>query len=815
MVMRDKLDSNFINYIHKKNLYYTNDWSNFVNNCQINKVLSKASKNQTGKSGYPDYIYVNEQNNLLILAEIKNTIKEHQSTDGLSYPKKYAVDGIKHYLKYFLKENLDSVLYSYFKSWKIVGLAVSGNPEQEYNHQISTYFLKDNKIDEQDIQELLNEEDYILLFENINEEEIINKISIVSKQVNQLLRNIDSQERPTVLSALMVCLFEPKNFSNSFKNDYMGWDSEMIIDNIPSTVSNVLRKEGLPEEKINVFKNLLRLNKNEFRDTDLLKEILSILEKDVIPLFKHKSNYDIIGKFYEEFLTWAGIANVKKGIVLTPHHITELFTELIPMKYTDVVVDTCCGTGAFLIAAMNKLHMLIDNSDIPNKEELKSKVKSEQLIGFEYNETMFALAISNMLFRGDGKSQIYNDDSFSVKADKILTSKNIDIGFINPPYGGQDNKKNPTKKEIQFLLRLLNVCNKYVVMIAPLSTYFKDDKIRSSILKRHTLKAVINMPPDLFQPNASAHTAISVFETHSPHGNKNVAFMELKDDGFMLSKNRGRTDRKNKWQNIKIDFLKKYNNPEKFDDKKTVITTPLDLNKEWLLQAYSEPDYMNLTDNDFISSIKQYMIFKAKEAQNILDKDLDEISLIELLFSYYGSSFNKQFEKDIKVAYSNKNYSLEICQPFYLKDIFDYERGTRLVCADRINGSVPLVTAGYKNSGFAEYINEDDRMTLHHNKITIDMFGNVFYKESSFYCDDNIIAIKPKNIELNKYIAMFLITVLKFSTTAYNYGRQYRLKHFVKHQVKLPAVKNSKGKFVPDWNYMENYTKNLPYSSNL
>ena len=71
-----------------------------------------------------------------------------------------------------------------------------------------------------------------------------------------------------------------------------------------------------------------------------------------MPLFNKKTNYDIIGKFYEEFLSYAGVTNVKKGIVLTPNHITKLFTELVPIKNNDVIFDSCCGTGAFLISGM-------------------------------------------------------------------------------------------------------------------------------------------------------------------------------------------------------------------------------------------------------------------------------------------------------------------------------------------------------------------------------------------------------------------------------------------------------------------------------
>jgi len=40
------------------------------------------------------------------------------------------------------------------------------------------------------------------------------------------------------------------------------------------------------------------------------------------------------------------------------------------------------------------------------------------------------------------------------------------------------------------------------------------------------------MPSELFQPNASTHTAIAVFETNKPHMDiDKVVFYDLKDDG--------------------------------------------------------------------------------------------------------------------------------------------------------------------------------------------------------------------------------------------------------------------------------------------
>ena len=153
---------------------------------------------------------------------------------------------------------------------------------------------------------------------------------------------------------------------------------------------------------------------------------------------------------------------------------------------------------------------------------------------------MYILAISNMLFRGDGKSNILNYDFFSPEFDENFEKKlkELDekptIGFINPPYSGSftnyaelqkfksnknSNSKNkkPWMKEISFLEKMCKICSRYVVMIAPPQAFMSESDIRDNLLKENTLKAVINMPKDLFQPNASTGSSIIVIETNRPH----------------------------------------------------------------------------------------------------------------------------------------------------------------------------------------------------------------------------------------------------------------------------------------------------------
>ncbi len=87
---------------------------------------------------------------------------------------------------------------------------------------------------------------------NIDLEKISNDISKSSKKINNLLRNMDSQRRPILLSALMICMYQ-KNGALDFGNSYKHFQPQTIIANIPATLKQVLTDEGVDNKNINIL----------------------------------------------------------------------------------------------------------------------------------------------------------------------------------------------------------------------------------------------------------------------------------------------------------------------------------------------------------------------------------------------------------------------------------------------------------------------------------------------------------------------------------------------------------------------------------
>jgi hypothetical protein len=192
------------------------------------------------------------------------------------------------------------------------------------------------------------------------------------------------------------------------------------------------------------------------------------------------------------------------------------------------------------------------------------------------------------------------------------------------------------------------------------------------------------------------------------------------------------------------------------------------------------------------------------------NKTLKDIELPEQIPEWVYQVALERYYHSIKtnITYTKLDLDIYSWQSFKLCDLFDYKRGQRLKSEDRELGDIPLVTAGEYNNGVNDFI-ENSSLELYSNAITIDMFCNSFVHIHDFFCDDNILVLLPK-FKLNKNILIFISTVINQDRFRYKYGRQYRQKDFLSHQIKLPAIDG-----IPNWQYMEEYIKRLPYSDKI
>lgn len=148
-----------------------------------------------------------------------------------------------------------------------------------------------------------------------------------------------------------------------------------------------------------------------------------------------------------------------------------------------------------------------------------------------------------------------------------------------------------------------------------------------------------------------------------------------------------------------------------------------------------------------------------------------------------------------------------------------------------INGEIPFIGATRENNGITELYSADDISTFYKdgsmkeddydnkifsgNCITVlnngASVGYAFYQDRDFTCSHDINVLYLKDVEMTKPIALFLITLIELEKYRWNYGRKWRPKRMPESIIKLPS-KQVKGKYIPDWDYMERFIKNCKFS---
>jgi type I restriction enzyme M protein len=584
-------------------------------NPKIYKLLKSASKKASGK-GRPEFLITFSGNSdLLIVIECKADITKHESPNKDKFSD-YAVDGALLYASYLSKD------------FDVLAIAISGQTKQQLK---VSHFLQ-LKGEKKPVtifgSKLLSADDYLEGYLKSPEKfrQDYHSLLDFTKRLNETLHSykILESQRSLLISCILIALE-----NNAFKAAYPLFGatnpkdspeekkkktenaSKELANYLVDTVSNELKNASIKGDKLdnlNIQFGFIRTDTSLSTKKDVLKNLISDIDTNINSFIKTHEYFDVLGQLYIEFLRYAN-SDKGLGIVLTPPHITEFFSEIAQVNKNSIAYDNCTGTGGFLISAMKKM---IESAK-GDQENIK-EIKKSHLIGVEYQSHIFALAVSNMYIHQDGKTNIINGNCFDEDVMKEVKSRNPTVGFLNPPYKGKNAKKTDIE-ELEFVLNNLDclvdggTCIAIVPMQSALAQSGKVFELKKKLLEHHTLEAVFSMPDELFiNSDVGVVACIMVFTAHKPHlKNKETFFGYYKDDGFEKRKNRGRIDVFGKWEAIRERWVGYYRNgkEEPGISVKQVITA----NDEWCAEAYMETDYSTLSSDDFKRNLKDYVLF--------------------------------------------------------------------------------------------------------------------------------------------------------------------------------------------------------------
>jgi len=372
---------------------------------------------------------------------------------------------------------------------------------------------------------------------------VVNEIIFLraAERINRILHlgGINKNDRAKVMAALLLVSSEAPG-PNVESTDLL-----VLIGDINTRTKAVLRRN----EKVE-FHPFIKIEPptNSENHLKFMTAIIQTIQelKNLSIKSAMNSGTDVLGKFYEVFLKYGNGAK-EIGIVLTPRHITRFAVEALGVEPNDIVLDPACGTGGFLVAAFDHVRQQTTPTQI-------DVFKQHNLFGIERESYVAALAIVNMIFRGDGRNNIVEANCFT----KYLKKSTVDgqssaVYVCTPPPANQEAVtrvlmnppfalKESDEKEHRFVENaLLNMRDGGLLFaIVPISVMVEggvEEKWRRDTLLTHnTLLSVISFPEELFYPIANQTVGIIVRKGVPHPRTQSVLWCRIVNDGFKKSK---------------------------------------------------------------------------------------------------------------------------------------------------------------------------------------------------------------------------------------------------------------------------------------
>jgi type I restriction-modification system DNA methylase subunit len=301
-----------------------------------------------------------------------------------------------------------------------------------------------------------------------------------------------------------------------------------------------------------VFKDDIRLNASKARAVVSYLESVNLSETDL----------DSKGRAFETFM--GSFFRGDFGQYFTPRPIVQFIVDVLPITNTSLVLDTSCGSGGFLLHALEKVRRQADEYFTPKSDKHYRHwhdFAQHKLYGIEINEQIARTAKMNMIIHDDGHTNVVTSDGL-IPADE-LRDKTNNVGFAfnrfdfiitNPPFGStvkQTEKAYMSQyrlaaREVDWLnpkslaaarpnqdteILFLEQCHKYLAeggilaMVVPDSilTNSSLQYVRDNLEELYRIIAVVSMPQTAFTATgAGVKSSVLFLKKYSEAQTENV-----------------------------------------------------------------------------------------------------------------------------------------------------------------------------------------------------------------------------------------------------------------------------------------------------
>ncbi|MEA1049804.1 N-6 DNA methylase [Lamprobacter modestohalophilus] len=393
------------------------------------------------------------------------------------------------------------------------------------------------------------------------------------KSLLQLKQDFNFKKILQDLEELVLADSGKDEFNEIFKLIFAKiWDEKEALEKRKDKVVE-FRKALDPEITFDRINNLFHKACDEWpgifkqgEDIELAKRHLQVCVGPIEGVRLMGSNLRIMDDAFEYLLPTE--AKKKKGQFFTPRHVVEMCVRMLNPKRDEYVMDPACGSGGFLLHAMDWCYPAGDNDQ---RELRKHRYASKYLWGIDFEQRAAKTSRALMLIAGDGHTNIFGPDVSSLdprtwyetgsgsalmqglrqarlaakpipenepltdedKAWEYFDELKFDVILANPPFAGEmkdrkmlaryelarpalkragDDKQPKEERDVLFIERILKMLKPggRAAIVLPQGKFNNSSLafIREWILKKARLLAVVGLHPNTFKPHTGTKTSV-------------------------------------------------------------------------------------------------------------------------------------------------------------------------------------------------------------------------------------------------------------------------------------------------------------------
>ena len=343
------------------------------------------------------------------------------------------------------------------------------------------------------------------------------------------------------------------------------------------------------------------------KDPEVFKDDITLTANETLTIVKYfqrinlnKTDLDSKGKAFETFM--GSFFRGDFGQYFTPRPIVKFIVDSLPINNNSRVLDTSCGSGGFLLHALDKVRVQAGDFYDSVKEEKDHfrhwhDFAEKNLFGIEINDQIARTAKMNMIIHDDGHTNVIASDGLLKDVDMQTRSKNkefvygtFDFIITNPPFGSvikQTEKaylrqyhfavketdwlstntntkaalRDSVSSEILFIEQCHNFLTEhgYLAIVVPdgILTNSSLQYVRDNIEEKYRIVAVVSMPQTAFSATGAGVKSSVLFlrkhkskQTERISNQKEKLKEQIKTDSNYISAIE-------KWEKEKTDAIKK------------------------------------------------------------------------------------------------------------------------------------------------------------------------------------------------------------------------------------------------------------------